>query len=338
MESWLKMRILLVGEYRCNMGPANVNKKIIEHMPGEFSYIKFRWTGGLGKVLNLLELMIKLLISQVVIVSVTSRIGYIAGKMCAFFKKKLVFIMHGCAAYEAEINTISGSRKGEKIEHYLMEQAAVILPVSPKYGTWLRNRYAEYKDRIGVWSLGYDPVERVESGEKRRGVIMTAGGNTPQKNNNQVSDAVALLAGAARLEIYGKVNPAWVQKNNEYTCWMGSVPNDVFLKRLSEADIFIVNSTLESFSIALMESLHCGCNILVSSGVGALDLLEVEPTDIIEDVNDVGELQTKIQYLMNHPNHDRICAKLDWNEISNANAMKRLREICEETLCARQGK
>ena len=107
------MRILLVGEYRYNMGPANVNKKIIEHMTGDFSYIKFQWPKGLDKILNVLELLVKMCFSQVIIVSVTSRIGHIAGRLCHLLHKDLIFIMHGCAEYEYKINGC-GSKNGRK--------------------------------------------------------------------------------------------------------------------------------------------------------------------------------------------------------------------------------
>lgn len=323
------MRVLLVGGYRENVGPANVNKKIIKYMPGDFSYIKCRKGKGPGKILMILELLIKLCFSQVTIVSTISRNGYIAGKFCACFHKKLVFLMHGCVDYEIELNKIEGQENSRKWEKYLMEHATLILPVSYRYGAWLRERYPNMKHRIGEWLLGSDSEERVNDEPRNKGLILTAGGNMPQKNNNKVSDAVAGLNGAARLEIYGHVVPDWPSRMNENTKWMGQVPNSTFIKRLSVADVFIVNSTLESFNISLMEALRCGCNILVSANVGALDLLEVEPADVINDVNDVNELRSKILHLLDHPNHDRICAKIAWNEITNARAVSRLREICE---------
>lgn len=323
------MRILLVGEYQRNMGPANVNKKIIEHMTGDFSYIKFRWTKGLGKVLNILELLIKLLWSQVVIVSVTSRIGHIAGKMSALFHKKLVFIMHGCAEYEYMLNGC-GSKNGRKRQKYLMDHATLILPVSHWYGEWLRDRYPSHKERIGNWCLGFDRVECENNHPRSKGLIMTAGGNDLRKNNYQLSDAVAGLNGKARLEIYGAINPDRPIKTNVNTQWMSLVPNKEFIERLSCADIFVQNSTLESFDISLMEALCCGCNVLVSSNIGALDLVEVEPTDVINDVNNVEEIRTKIEYLLDHPNNKRICNKINWDEISYKKAIERLRNICEE--------
>ena len=324
------MRILLVGEYRCNMGPANVNKKIIEHMQGDFLYIKFQWPRGLNRILSLIELIIKLFFSQVIIVSVTSRIGYIAGKLCKCFHKTLVLIMHGCIDYESEINGNKKNNNGKKWEKYLMEQATIILPVSKKYGEWLKDRYPTHKKQIKEWTLGYDGTYCKKNYKKNRGLILAAGGNTPQKNNNQVSDAVALMDEVAKLEIYGPINSNWPQKINNNTFWVGQTPNDLFLEKLSCAEIFIVNSTLESFSISLMEALSCGCNILVSSNVGALDLLKVESTDIINDVNDTNEIKMKIQNLMEHPNHDRICENIDWDAISWNKSIGRLREICEE--------
>lgn len=327
------MRILLVGEYRCNMGPANVNKKIIEHMAGDFSYIKFQWPNGIGKVLNVLELLIKLLWAQVVIVSVTSRIGYIAGRMCAFFGKKMVFIMHGCAEYEYKINGC-GSKNGRKRQKYLMDHATLILPVSHWYGAWLRDRYPSHKERIGNWCLGFDRVECEKNNPRSKGLIMTAGGNDLRKNNYQLSDAVAGLDGKAKLEIYGTLNPNRPIKENVNTQWMGLVPNDEFIRRLSCADIFVQNSTLESFDISLMEALCCGCSVLVSANIGALDLVEVEPTDVINDVNDVDEIREKIEYLLDHPNNERICEKIDWEEISYKKAIERLRNICEDA-CGR---
>lgn len=322
------MRILLVGEYRYNMGPANVNKKIIEHMTGDFSYLKFQWPKGFDKILNVLELLFKVCLSQVIIVSVTSRIGHIAGILCHLLHKDLVFIMHGCAEYEYKINGY-GSKNGRKRQKYLMDHATLILPVSNWYGEWLKDRYPNYKDRIGSWCLGFDPVECEKNTRRIKGFIMTAGGNDLRKNNYQLSDAVAGLNGKARLEIYGVVNPERPIKTNVNTTWMGLVPNDEFIRKLSSADIFVQNSTLESFDISLMEALYCGCNVLVSSNIGALDLVEVESTDIIADVNDVDEIRTKIEYLLEHPNNERICAKINWEEISYARAITRLREICE---------
>ena len=149
--------------------------------------------------------------------------------------------MHGCIEYESEINKNAGNDAGKKWEEYLMNHATLILPVSSKYGTWLKNRFPNYKDRIGTWTLGYDFVERKGDHPKQKGLILVAGGNTPQKNNNQVSDAVARLDGVTRLEIYGLINPDWPQSKNAKTYWMGQVPNDLFLHRLCGADIFIVN-------------------------------------------------------------------------------------------------
>lgn len=322
------MRILLVGEYRCNMGPANVNKKIIEHMTGNFSYLKFQWPKGFDKIMNVLELLIKICCSQVIIVSVTSRIGYIAGKLCHWLHKDLVFIMHGCAEYEYSINGC-GSKNGRKRQKYLMDHATLILPVSNWYGEWLKDRYPNYKERIGTWCLGFDPVECEAVAHRNKGLIVTAGGNDLRKNNYQLSDAVVGLSGKAWLEIYGAINPKHPIKINENTKWMGLVPNDEFIRKLSCADIFVQNSTLESFDISLMEALYCGCNVLVSSNIGALDLIEVEPTDVINDVNNVKEIQEKIEYLLDHPNNKRICAKINWDEISYPKSISRLREICE---------
>ena len=86
--------------------------------------------------------------------------------------------------------------------------------------------------------------------------------------------------------------------------------------------MFVQNSSFETFGLAPVEALACGCPILCSKEVGALELIDnMQSEDIIENYEDPDEIAGKIRYNLEHPNAGRLVAGLkqeshSWKERS----------------------
>ncbi len=279
----------------------------------------------------MIEALCKLVLCHVVVVSGVSRKGCVFFRVAGLLRKKTVYIMHGCAQHEIRLNGLSSTGRGLELEQYLLENADLLLPVSEKFRDWVKTEYPQYANKARFLYNGIDAFvpQDCRSMVKRQGSIAVVGGTRAEKNNAVVADVVRTMPEPVRLEIYGYVKKD-VLKPCENIDFMGKVDHDQFLRRLSQVQLFILNALFESFSIATIEALLCGCSVLISEQVGVTGLLELEECDLIHDPMDAEEIRRKIAYLLEHPNNDRILSRLDLDEYSYPKAVERLETICLE--------
>ena len=310
-----------------NTGPCNVNRSYVKHLTDSFCTVKHT-----NKYVAVAEAVWKLLLCDVVVVSGVSNKGCILMKIAELLGKKSAYIMHGCVEYETQINKLSNMERDISQEAYLLEHADLLLPVSRKFMHWVHARYPHYADKTKYLHNGIDldliPEHRSE--EKKPNSVIAAGGSRPQKRNDVLAAAVESMAGKARLEIYGGVNSKTADKHYQYVCYMGKVPQKEFVQSMAQSELFVVNSILESFSLAAVEALLCGCSVLISEMCGVRDLLDLEENDMIHEPSDVNEIRNKIGFLLENPNHDRLMSKLDLDKWSYQKSVERLEELCRE--------
>ena len=151
------------------------------------------------------------------------------------------------------------------------------------------------------------------------------------KNNAILTEIVEELSGKVKFEICGYLynNPPSGLQHSHYT---GVIPRDLFWEHLEKAELFIMNSTLESFGLSAIEALLCGCSVLISDAVGATDLLELEESDIIHNPADKEEIRRKILYLLEHPNNERIRSSFHPEEWTYQKTVERLETLCKDIL------
>ena len=83
------------------------------------------------------------------------------------------------------------------------------------------------------------------------------------------------------------------------------------------AALFVQNSCFETFGLAPIEALVCGCPILCSRQVGALSLIkDLHDTDVIENYDDPDEIAEKIRITLGSSNAKRLIADLEWESNS----------------------
>lgn len=318
------MKILFWGVTWENNGPANINRGIAGCAAAPFVLAK-----GKGKYQCLLSALRNVAEADVVVVSGVGRPHCLVAAAARMLRKKTVYLMHGCNEQEYKINERKPERLGLACEAYLLRYADAILAVSRRYMQWFNALYPQYAHKTDYVYNGVDGelFANPPVGVKEPGAIAAAGGLSLRKNNALVARAVEELDGKARLTICGAEGGV-LPKDFRYTRWVGQVEHRQFLEELSRSAIFVLNSRQESFSIATLEALACGCSLLVSECAGVAELLALEETDVIHDPMDAGEIRRKIEWLLEHPNHQRLRAAFRPEEWSFEAMVLRLEEKC----------
>ena len=317
------MRLFLVGDHKTGTGPANVTAALIKHLPENTERLE-----GSGKAVRLLELIFKMPFCDVCVLSGHSKQNIYALALAGFWHKKTIFIMHGCVEHENAINGVPDEDMN-RVERQVLKESDLILAVSPAFEAYIRAEYPEYGKKTGCLINGVE-WEDFETASSERTFpeqdgspekpyrLMTIGGGMPRKKVPEICEALQLLK---EMGIYcrlfvagdkGKDSPVIAQ--SPYAEDLGLISREEVKKRLKESRIFIQNSSFETFGLAPIEALCCGCSLLLSKRVGALCLFEksgLEAGDVIENCEDSREIADKLAQLLERPNHDRLLGLVD---------------------------
>ncbi len=309
-----EMTVLFVGNTYKNTGPSNVNKAYKKHLEKKVAFLHFRC-----KPLLMLEIIAGVVRASVIIISGLGYSSYVSAKLAKMLKKPVAYLMHGCYEHECILNRVSPLPRDIGMESTIMEAADQIVCVSERFAQWLSSRYPNYTEKITYINTGVDWESNLKNSEQNHNpmFIITMGGGWPRKNNYIISEAVEHLNKVHnknyRLFVLGSGGDDLDKiQRNPHTTVLGQVDGDEVKKHLKTCKLFVQNSIHESFSLGVIEALNSGCDILVSKGVGALSIFEdIEPNDVINDCMDVHEVATKILYLSEHENNERIVNSID---------------------------
>lgn len=318
-------RYLFIGGTEGNTGPDNVNKGIVSNLPSNFFVI----SNG-NKIKKYVNTLLNVARCNIVIVSGISKIGMCAMKLAKTFGKKTIYIMHGCNEIEFKLNQMSPDEKALKYERYFLNNSDLILAVSERYSKLIQEKYPTCVGRVNYLHNGVDKVDfNCNAVQREKGRIIAVGGDRKLKNNIEVANAVAKLDDSKKLMVYGHLyHPDDLPKGNNIE-FKGLVSQEQLYREMSQSELFVLNSTLESFGLTVFDALQCGCSVLISNAAGALDILNVTEHDVIYDPMDKDEIAKKIEYLLQHPNNERLMKKLDFDKISYEAEVKRLEQFCE---------
>lgn len=318
------MKILFWGVTWEDNGPANINKGIVRCGAAPFVFVR-----SAGKYRRLLEALRGVAGADAVLVSGVGRQQCLLVAAGRLLRKKTVYLMHGCNEQEYRINACQPDRQALACEAFLLKKSHAILTVSRRYLHWFNAQYPQYAHKTDYVYNGVDRAlfAALPDVAKEPGTVAAAGGMSLRKNNAPVARAVEQLGGQAVLRIYGGEGGA-LAEDLRYTQWVGAVEHRRFLAELSRTAVFVLNSRQESFSIAALEALACGCSLLVSQCAGVSDLLALEESDIIRDPMDTEEIRRKIAALLACPNHRRLYEAFDAEKWSFEKMVLRLEEKC----------
>lgn len=315
---------LLLGSWKANTGPANVNRSFVVNKDDSMSYLKLPI-----KLMRLERL--KLIFYPVIVIS--GGIFDYELKICKLLNKKLIYIMHGCGWYESKVNNLHLAQSFFDNEAETLASANVIACVSEKYSKWVRVQYPQFANKITFLNNGliFEIRPKVQ---KEPYSIALSGGNRLQKNNSIVCKAVEkLLNQGVECKVY--VFGRYYKDNADLSQYpfiqkMGHLNKEQYYEALDKISLYVVNSTVESFGLVVGDALNCNCSLLMSDGVGAASIMKTDESDIVKDCFDVDEVANKILYLLNNSNSTRLYNSIDVFEASEQNAYLRLKKIVNE--------
>lgn len=309
------MKIFFIGDYKINSGPSNVNKHLKKYLPKNTLYISNN-----SKVARLIEILIKVTLCDKIVFSGLSKQNIIGIKWSKILRKKTFYIMHGSVSYENEINGLS-NKKHEQLERLNLDIVDCIICVSETFMNWMKDRYPSYKNKLtyinnGVdWDLMNLEHNKVETRDNR--VIMTSGGGMPRKNIISICKAIEKINKDTninyKLIVVGDDGKD-TEKIKEYSFveYKGKVNKEEYINYLKQANIFIQNSIFETFGLAPIEALMCGCNLLMAKNIGAIGIFKtINKDDLILDCFDYEEICEKIIRLSNDGNNNKLITDLD---------------------------
>ncbi len=313
------MRIFLAGDHYSGTGPANVTKYYIENLPEGTLYQKRR-----GKIARVPEIILNTIRADVVVYSGYSKQNILGLKAAKILKKPSAYIMHGCVEHENGIN-LEPDEEMNRIERKTLELADLVIAVSAGFGEWLKDHYPMYADKIDHVTNGIDSALLSNSKkreDRERHMIFSIGGGMPRKKIKYICEAVEKLRKEYDDKLYLCVIGDKGADSEEIDSYdhvdnRGIVPFDEGVRLFDEAALFVQNSCFETFGLAPVEALSCGCPILCSGAVGALEVIgSIRDEDVIRRYDDPEEIAAKIRYLLENPNAERLSAGFDWENHS----------------------
>lgn len=309
------MKLFLAGDYWSNTGPANVTQNLIQGSNPQILYQKTR-----NKALRTIEILYKTIRSHAVVYSGFSLQNLLGFKLAKWLHRPSFYLMHGSIHYESLINKQNVPDMIRQ-EADMLEMADFILAVSKPFEAWLKKEYPQYANKIYTLTNGisWDMIPLSSTlDSKISGRILSVGGGVPIKNiltickainiiyQNTPDCAIQLIVLGAPGKDSNAINAFPFVKN------YGLVSHEETLTYMNSAQLFIQNSSFETFGLAPIEALLQGCSLLISSHAGAISIFtDVHEEDIIFDPKDISELTKKILFILTNPNSTRLLAGIN---------------------------
>ncbi|EOS8271166.1 glycosyltransferase family 4 protein [Bacillus cereus] len=330
------MKLLFVGDFEGNNGPASVNRALRKHMPAHTLFSEEK-----TKYKRIYELIIKIRKVDVVIFSGLSQINIIGFRLAKVFGKKAAYLMHGCIDIENKINQKFNSNSNI-LENKVLEEAPMIICVSEYFMNEVKQKYPLYKSKFyyvnnGLeWSSFCSPSTPINTRDNN--TIISVGGGIPQKNVISICKAVYKLNleknANLKLVVVGKNGNDTNQiKSYPFVEYIGEVESERMPFYYQKSKVCVQNSIFETFGLAPIEALMNGCDLLLSNNVGVKSIFsDYKKDDIIYDVYDINELSKKIEAKIIEGNNKRLINKIDKTETSVENAVKKIIKLLESQI------
>lgn len=308
------MRIFLLGDFKSYNGPGNANRKIRDaiRLKYEVSYSK-----RTNKLFRIIEMYRQTKHADVLLMCSNSAINRFAIYVAKKYNKKIIYLMHGYSSYETKIeNPDLSTRNINRIKEYedlMFSSADRIVCVSKRAMNYMKQDVPQYAAKFDYIYNVVDLKRIIKTNSIRNKdvihkQIISVGGGMKQKNINTIANVIDRMNDNMRFIVVGRsMSDGYLIRSHKSVIWKEYLSHDDLLLKMSESYMYIQNSTFETFCLAVIEALLCGCNILVSNKVGCLDLFDdIRQEDIIYDVYDESEIKEKIEYLLNNPNNNRL--------------------------------
>ena len=286
-------KIYWIGDIVNNTGPAIVNKSYKEYLNQEAIFCETN-----NKLYRIFHFLLYLLFIDVVLVSGFSKLNYLFVMIAKLLDKDVCYLMHGYIKEESKYHEGDFTKKIE-IEYKLLSQVDKIICVSKNFSNIVKSDLLEFKDKIYYVNNGvelYNSYSKKEINNQEY-TIISVGGGKKIKNNLAICKAIkkAKLKNIRFIIIGDKAEDGKKIIKYPFVEYYDKLTHEEVIEKMENADLYIQNSYLETFGLAVLEGLNSGCDILISKNVGCIPILEnLDSNDIIDNPSDLMEISSKI--------------------------------------------
>ncbi|MED4006493.1 glycosyltransferase family 4 protein [Priestia aryabhattai] len=322
------MRLFFIGDFSSENGPSSVNRALKKIMPDNTLY-----SVETKPYKRIIELLIKIKQADLVLFSGLSKINIIGFKITKLLRKKAAYLMHGSHLVEGKLNQNLNQNLID-IENKVLELAPVIICVSENFMKYVKEHYPQHSNKTTYVNNGVDwnMVGLTEYGniKRNKNMLLSVGGGTPLKKIEMICKAVNHLNSKEGYNLEFTVigtNGSDTQKIKSYpfVTYIEKVEKRKMAHYYKTAQLYIQNSEFETFGLAMVEALVCGCNILLSKNVGAISIIDaLEENDLIDDINNIEEISEKIARNLLNNNNSRLIMSIDKDKTSIEASYKKI--------------
>ncbi len=316
--------IYYAGDFVNDTGPAIVNKS---YEPFMAPYVFVCKTNN--KIIRIMHFLLSLPKMDTVILSGNSNFHVQIIKIANILNIKTSYLMHGYAAveYKDDLKKIND-------EMYILSNCSTVVCVSKSFAEYLTAVQPEISSKIRFVNNGaggiYDSVEKTMLKSAVGGIfkIVSVGGGMLRKNNLAVCEAIESINDDS-IE-FSVIGPKY--ENGDLICkykfvkYYETLPHDRVLEVMKNSDLYIQNSSFETFGLAVCEAVEAGCSVILSKHVGATEVIDgMDDENTVDNYNDILEIASKIRSARLSPSMVRFKNNSSWRDAS-----ERLLEIVRE--------
>lgn len=322
-------RIFLLGDFITNTGPANANRNLYLSLS---KYAILTKSIEKKKIKRIIEIIQGIILNDYIIICSFSKVNLFAIFLSKILHKKIIYYMHGCKKIEIQINPIKDNLK---IEKYILNKVNFIICVSNLHKKIIIEAYPEVENKIivhynalnlNIYSTGSKKMKNKQIN------IVSFGGGMPQKNNLIICKALSTLdkniLNRIKYIVVGKdYSNKFKFKQYDFVIYKDELSHIDAINLLKNTDIYIQNSSFETFGLSVIEALLLGCSILIGNNIGAKEIINnLSTNDLIFDNNDVVEIKNKLMLLISYSNNERLKKSLAIDKIDSDIVGKKLLE------------
>lgn len=335
-----KLRIFLLGDFETDNGPGIANK----HVRASLNKIyNIKCSTAHGKVRRIFETFKYINNSDILLICSASKLNNIAIQIANVKNMPIIYLIHGYASYEAEIEN-PDIREDElkrirNYEKFIYDSSARIVCVSKHSMEFMKKRLPQYTNKLDYIYNAIDintikGICQEKNVSRKKNKILSVGGGMKRKKNLVVAKSINKYFFDLEFAIVGPIQEDGEEiKKLACVTWFEHLSHEKLYQLMSESNIYIQNSICETFGLSIIEALYAGCSILISKEVGCIDLFDsITEHDIIYDVEDEKEISSKIKHLLQNPNNHRMLKGFRNEQVSEEFQADRWNRIIEKVM------